>query len=97
MDVFRLGLLDHMGQNRSLTRRHREPWLYGLASTPVAGVLVWLEAGVLLPAGIFVAGWGMTVFRTSRNNGSELQRLGGQLLVLVGLVVTGIGTWRRFG
>lgn len=97
MDEFRLGLMNQMGQNRSRTRRQREPWFYGVACTPVAALVVWQQAGFLLAGGILVAGWGMTVYRHSRISGRELQRLGGQLLVLLGLVATGVGAWLRFG
>lgn len=96
MDEFRLGLLNQMGQNRSRTRRYREPWLFGVACSPIAAALVWFGGGVVLAVGVFIAGWGMTVHRLSRNNGSELRRLGGQLLVLVGLIAAGIGAWLRF-
>lgn len=97
MDEFRLGLLNQMGQNRSRTRRHREPWLYGLACTPAAAALAWFLGALLLPAGILVTGWGMTLYRHSRNNGRELHRLLGQGLVLAGIVVAAGGVWRRFG
>lgn len=97
MDEFRLGLLDQMGQNRSRARRHREPWFFGLACTPVAAALAWFLGVLLLPAGILVAGWGMTLYKHSRNSGGELHRLLGQALVLAGIVAAASGVWLRFG
>jgi hypothetical protein len=97
MDEFRLGLLNQMGQNRSRVRRHRAPWFFGLACTPVAVALAWFLGVLLLPAGILVAGWGMTLHRVSRNNGRELHRLLGQALVLAGIAVAAGGAWSRFG
>lgn len=94
MDEFRRGLLLQMGANRDRTRRRREPWLYGVSALPVAAALVWLTGARLLPAGVLLAGWGLTVFRRSRLNGQERQRLLGQTLVLAGIAVAAAGVWR---
>lgn len=94
MDEFRRGLLLQMGENRSRTRRIRGPWFYGVAGTIAAGALLWLFALRLLPAGILVASWGMTLFRNSRVNGSERDRLLGQALVLAGTIVAALGAVR---
>ena len=97
MDEFRRGLLLQMGANRDRTRRRREPWLYGAVGTILAFALVWALGALLLPAGLLVGGWGLTVFRLSRLNGRERDRLLGQLLVLAGIAVAAAGAWRISG
>lgn len=97
MDEFRRGLLLQMGANRDRTRRHRAPWLFGAAGTVLSFALVWALGAIVLPAGLFVGGWGVTVFRLSRLNGRERDRLLGQLLVLAGAAIAAWGAWRVLG
>src|SRR5690242_18014240 len=94
MDEFRRGLLMQMGENRSRTRRAREPWIFGAVGTAGAGAIAWFLGLILVPAGLFVGSWGYTMFRNSRIKGSERDRLLGQFLVLVGSVVSLVGAWR---
>lgn len=94
MDEFRRGLLLQMGENRSRTRRAREPWIYGALGTIGAGAFVWLLGLILVPSGLFVGSWGYTMFRNSRVNGSERDRLLGQALVLAGAIAGVVGAWR---